>query len=501
MSTRQIYRNILRGSFWAISMRWCVRGIGLFSMIILARLLTPEDFGLVAMGSLAAGFVGAFANFGIQQLLIREKTIDDSHCNTAWTFQIGQGLFIATVLWVLAPFAASYFEEARATSIIRFFAVAAVITGFQNIGMVLVRKELDFAKDFRFIVYRRLVRFVVTVGLAIYLRSYWALVFGQIVSSLVGLSLSFGMHHYRPKLSLARAGDYLRFGMAIVPQRVGHFLVQKLDVIAVGRFGSTSTIGEYNIASELSAIFTKEIVVPLARGLLPNYAKIAHDRKRLADTYLTVLGGVASIVFALGCGFFGVSEEFVVGVLGEKWISIVPFARWLVVYGMLLGLLHITTGQILIVIGKERLSAILVWARIAALAPCVVVGGLMFGVDAVAPSAVLSAVIMLPVAVRYLALSLSISIGDVARRLRRPLVSGMVMAGVLLMVDLAALGPVLVVLFVKVILGAAVYGGILLSLWWWAGKPDGLERVLINAISAGIGGRLMSRRAKKSTDS
>jgi lipopolysaccharide exporter len=163
---------LTRGSIWMIVARWATRLIGLVSTVILARLLAPSDFGVIAMALIAAGLLETISYAGVDLALMREGNNSRDHYNTAWTIQIIQAAFIAALLIGIAPLAAAYFSEPRAIAIIQLLALKSLIDGTQNIGIVAFRKEFDFAKEFRFMVYTKLLNFVIVVGLAFALRNY-----------------------------------------------------------------------------------------------------------------------------------------------------------------------------------------------------------------------------------------------------------------------------------------------------------------------------------------
>ena len=153
-----------------LALRWMIRILGLVSMVILARLLTPGDFGLVAMAMVVYALIDSMATTGVDLALIRDQRDSLELYDGAWTIQVLQGIFIAILMLASIPFAVAYFEESRLQTILSLLALSALIQGFRNIGTVAFRKELDFAKDFRFAVYQKLGVFAVTVTLALWLR-------------------------------------------------------------------------------------------------------------------------------------------------------------------------------------------------------------------------------------------------------------------------------------------------------------------------------------------
>ena len=478
---------MVRGSAWSIAMRWGIRLIGLVSVIILARLLTPEDFGIVAMGAITIALINSFSEVGVAMLLIRERDVGREEYDTAWTIKIVQGFFVSTLLVVGAPLAASYFGDDRVVAILYVLAIGAVLDGTQNIGISIARKELDFALDFRFHVYVRLVNFFLTVGLALLLQSYWALIYGRVLSSLVSVPLSFAMHPYRPRLSLARAGKYLRFSLSIVPLKFGRYLNNKVDAIVVGGLGGTNQLGLYNVAAELAAMLTHEILVPLGRGLMPNYSKLNHDPPQLAEAYGHVLRIAAAFILPLGFGLSAVAEHVVAVLLGSQWTAAGPLVEMLALYGMLVGLIHIMSNQILIASGHERRSALVMWIRLAVLTPVLVVASRNWGVQGVAVGAVCSALVVFPVVVWFLTRSLPLSTGMVVGAFWRPLLAAVGMAICVRWLDQRVELPAPLALLLEAAAGALVYGLILVTAWWIAGRPRGVEQMALGFLAARSG--------------
>ena len=135
----------------------------------------------------------------------------------------------AVLVILIASPASSYFNDSRIEPVIQVLAFGIFIGGFENIGVVAFRKELDFLKEYQFGVYKKMLSFVVTVLLAFILRNYWALAVGIVFASFAGVLLSYRMHPYRPRFSLTRAREIWSFSQWMLAWRVGNFLNQKTD--------------------------------------------------------------------------------------------------------------------------------------------------------------------------------------------------------------------------------------------------------------------------------
>jgi lipopolysaccharide exporter len=166
--------SVFKGAILTVSMRWTDRLIGFGSTLILARLLVPADFGVVAMASLVVGLADVLLSLGVNVALIRNHNATPAHYNTAWTLRLAQSAIAATVVFVAAPAAALYFNDPRIIPVLRFMALGMLLVGMENIGIITFQKEMRFGLDFRFVFLKRIVGFLTTILAAWLLRSYWA---------------------------------------------------------------------------------------------------------------------------------------------------------------------------------------------------------------------------------------------------------------------------------------------------------------------------------------
>jgi len=476
-----------------IARRWALRGIGLVSTIILARLLAPADFGIIAMAMIVVGLLELLAEGGIDLALIRNPHATRAHFDTAWTFRIIQGVILALVLVAVAPLAAEYFNESRVAPVMRVLALRALIMGFENVGIVHFLKGLDFAKDFRFAVYRRLIATLVTLAFAVALRSYWALVIGMVVAPIASVFLSYVMHSYRPRLSLARVHEIWSFSVWIIVRNIGAFIQQKLDTFAVATFAATRMVGGYYIANDLAMQVAQNISMPLGRALLPGYAKASENRDYLGMLYLNSVGVVATLTVPFGLGMAMVSNDLVTVLLGEKWRVAIPLLEVMGIFAIFISLSDLI-GTPLVALGRVRMLAILQWFQVILLAPLLLLVG-YYGTTldialARTAFAFVFLIIMLVVAGRVLGLAPRAFI----RVLWRPFVAGAVMAGPVLALNGADLGLPVFRLIVEVGVGGIVYIATSFLLWHLAGRPAGPESYVWKTISRWRGAPLGDNR-------
>jgi lipopolysaccharide exporter len=481
-------KQLVRGSVWMIAARWAVRLIGLASTVILARLLTPADFGVIAMAIIVSGLLETIAYAGVDLALMRAGNDTRAHYDTAWTVQLIQAVIVGALLLFAAPIAAAYFAEPRAAGVIYLIALKSVVDGLQNIGIVAFRKELDFAKEFRFMLYSKLLNFAVIVGTAFWLRSYWALAIGMVSASVINVALSYLMHPYRPRWSLAKVREIWSFSQWLLISRIGAFFNRRTDEFVVGGMVGTSAMGNYHVASELSTMPSSELVMPMRRAMFPTLAKLSSDSSGFGSAVLDTFSTIAAVCMAVGFGLMSVAPELVQLFLGQKWLSAIPLVRWLALFGGFSALVLVLEVP-LWVSGRTHFSALQTWLELALLVPLVWWAIKKFGIEGAAASRTVVSFTMIPLMLYLTARGGLVSVAQLLRALLRPLTAGVVMALLLAALPLAAIGPIALALALKVALGGLIYVSVLSALWLAQGRPAGFEANALGQIKG-----LLARR-------
>jgi lipopolysaccharide exporter len=476
--------HLLRGSVWMLAARWAMRMIGLVSTMILVRVLAPEDFGLVAMAMLAYGLLETISYAGVDLALQRSTASSREDFDTAWTVQIMQGCFIAILLLASSPWIASYFSEPRLIGLMFWVAPRAVIDGFQNIGVVAFRKDLDFAKEFRYTVFTKISSGVVVVVAALWLRSYWALILGSLVASVIGVAISYAMHPYRPRLSLIKIREIWSFSQWLMISRVGSFLNRKCDEFVVGGHVGTSAMGSYHVANDFATLPSSELVMPIRRAMFPSLTKLTDRPEEFNSAVLASFSAIAAMCLFAGACLVTVAPQFIVVLLGPKWLEAVPVFRWLAAFGGLSALVLVLEVPIW-VSGRTSLSALQSWLELAAIAPLSWFAVRHFGVEGAAAARVAVSLAMVPLMMLLTARIGSVSFVQLLGALWRPLVAAVIMGVTVELLPVVS-GNVLFTLIVKLVLCVLVYVLSSLVLWVLVGRPDGIERSALERMTSGL---------------
>ncbi|MCB1722102.1 MAG: lipopolysaccharide biosynthesis protein [Chromatiaceae bacterium] len=486
--------TVPRGVTLMVAMRWTDKLIGLLSTLILARLLVPDDFGVVAQASLVIGLLDVLTDLGVAASLIQNARATQHHFDTAWTIRLGQFLLAALAAVLIAPLAGDYFHDERVVPVIQLMCISLVLAGLENIGVITFQKEMRFGLDFRFMFLKRLAGFLVTVTLAFLWRSYWALVVGAISGRLVGVVISYSMHSMRPRLSLAEFQSVFGFSQWMLIRNIGNYLNNQYHRILVGGRSSTSVMGAYSLASEISAMPSTEVLSPLNRVLFPAFVKVKDQPDEFKRVFLLAQGVQALLAIPASVGLALVANEAVVVLLGEKWLSAVPFVEILALT-YLVPAIATTPGYVLITLGRVRLNAAIAWTQFVlffALAVLIFPAAQALQLAeirlATALVTLLGTIAMLMRAVPELRAR------EVAASVARPLLGAASMAAVLQLSGSYLPTETLWSLFAKVLLGGAVYVASVLSLWLIVGRPESAEAYILKQITYLIGSRARARR-------
>lgn len=480
--------HMLRGSAWMVSLRWSMRLIGIISTIILARVLTPQDFGVVALAMIVVGLFEMLNLTGQSQAIVRHEAPTRDHYNSAWTISVLIGTFIAVGIFFAAPLTQYYFHEPRAVPVIQLLALRAFLGGLENVGTVDFSRDLRFDRYFIYNVCTKLFQFCLTVTLAFVLRNYWALVAGILAGQVTRTSLSYIMSPFRPRLSFSCAKEIWSFSIWTFVRAVASYLQTQVDNIAIGGIAGTGVMGRFTVAQDVAASPTQEVINPMISALFPVMSKCRSDPAELRRLYLRMLGWSAIICASTGVGVAMVSHDLVRVVLGAKWIAATPLVAWIAMSTAVAALLSGTT-TLLDVEGMPHISARIQWARFAAF------GAAIFGaaylthdvITIVAARLTVSA-LFVPSIIFYVRKRTGVHARDYIAVMWRPFAAAAAMALTIWSLNAALPFDGAFRLAIDIATGATCFAAVLLLLWDLSGRPQSAEQDILT-----LAGRIFAR--------
>lgn len=335
-----VVQQAAKGGVWMTAIRFLSQGSYLLMLLVLARLLSPKDFGILGIALLTLSAIKKFSNIGIDTALVQQKEANvDEYLNTAWVLEIGRGALIAVVLFLAAPFIAQFFGEANSglTPVVRVIGLSPLVYGLQNPAVVYFQKDLDFHKEFVYQTASSFVRFGVGVGYALVSPTVWALVAAYVSVNLTKTVLSYGLHEYRPRPSIDRAAlsELVNYGKWITGSSITHFIYSEGDDAFVGWFLSATALGFYQYAHRIADMPASQFTEVITTVTFPAYSKLQDDPEGLKDALLATTRLVAVVAFPVSTGMALIAPSFVPVVLGEEWTPMILPLQLLSVFGLI----------------------------------------------------------------------------------------------------------------------------------------------------------------------
>ena len=355
-----LLERAVKSGFWVFLSQVIIILSFFVKIVILARLLSPRDFGLFGVALLTLGILKIFARPGFELALIQKKENINSYLNSAWTVIIMRGLALFLIIFFIAPVITFYFQAPDALPFIQLIGLTLLIKSFNNIGFVFYDKELQFKKRFIFNFSGVLVDFIITVAGVIIWRNVWPIVIGKLAGYTVQCFMTYCLHPYRPRLSseFGKARELWSFGKWILISGILSFLVINIDDFFVGILIGIEILGFYQLAYKISNVPATELTVVINQVTFPTFSKLQDDLSKLREAYFKVFKIISFSSFFAGGLILVFAYDFIMIILGEKWFPIIIAMQILALWGILRSLWQ-TTAPVFRSIGKPRIITII----------------------------------------------------------------------------------------------------------------------------------------------
>lgn len=475
-----IKSSFIRGAAWSMGMRWSIKLLGLVSTVILARILSPADYGIVAMAMLAVGLTEVLVNFGAETNILREQNLDRDIIDSAWSLCVIQGCMVSALLVISAPLAGMYFKEPQVVWIIWVIAAGFFVSSFSNIGITVARKNFQFALEYRFNIISKVIGVVITIIAALILKDYRALVIGIVAGYSSRVILSYVMHPYRPAWNTTHFRSMWHFSKWLLISGIGNYATRNTDQLITGRLADAHTLGIYSVGSEIGQLPTAELGPPIMRAFLPTLSTIKDDMNRVRTAVLKTLGAINTLTIATACGFAAVAVPMTLVLLGEKWAGVAPFLAIFAIVGAFKVAVAPFTGLFLLQ-GLSKLHAQTMWAEFLAFILAATILAPKLGVMGLAYARLISVMVYF-VTNLYITKSHSgILYRQVLNVLWRPIIGSLIMVAAITLTPLLTTN-IYLELIQKIIIGAIIYISFILLTWQLSGRPDGIEATLLDRL-------------------
>jgi len=475
------------GAAWMVSFKIIDRGVGIVSTAILARLLVPEEFGLISLASSVIAILELLGAFGLESALVQRTDANRTHFDAVWTFNIAFGICLGLLVAAVAEPTANFYGDPRLVSVMLIIGLRYAIGGFENVGIVMFRKELNFEMDFKFMVTKRLITsFLVAIPLAFFLRNYWALLAGSLAGTCISVALSYAIHPYRPRLSFTGLGELMGFYKWLFRTSLIGVLDSRSSSLIVGRWAGPAALGSLSMAREIASIASRELAAPINRAAFPAYSKMSNDRELLQRNFLKLLSIVLLLTIPAGVGLGVLAEPIVLLMLGERWTETVPLIRLLALNGVL-GVFLSTAHHLNLAVGMARSTSLVIAGNAVITIPVMVWLVPTHGSYGAAAAALAGSCVTAPLNIYLVGRVIKFGAKELFAITCRPVIGCLVMVGALITVMSIWTVPHSAVgrasyLIVLSIFGGSTYFATVWALWRLSRNPESGEAWILEKV-------------------
>lgn len=375
-------QKAISGVTWSFIDNISNSGVTFLVGLILARLLTPAEFGILGMITVLLAVSNSIIDSGFSQALIRKIDLKPIDYNTVFIFNLIVAFLLCALLLWSAPAISLFFKEPALTSVTRVMSLLLIINAFSIIPRTLLTKSIDFKKQTKASLISSLLSGVIGIGMAYGNLGVWSLV-GQVLSKqLLYTILLWISVRWKPAIefSLASFTELYKFGANLLVSGLLETIYKNIYTLVIGRYYSSSQLGQYTRAELFTTIFSTNLTMAIQRVSYPALSTIQHDDERLKEAYRRVIKCTMLVTFLLMLGLSAVAYPLIIILIGDKWLVAASFLQILCLAQMFYPL-HAINLNVLNVKGRSDLFLKLEMIKKIIAIPVIVVGifkGILF---------------------------------------------------------------------------------------------------------------------------
>ncbi|MDZ8221736.1 MULTISPECIES: lipopolysaccharide biosynthesis protein [unclassified Nostoc] len=452
-------QKAVKGVFWSALDSWGRQVITIGVFLVLARLLGPQTFGLIALSTIFLNFLQIFADQGLSQAIVQRQDLEKEHLDTAFWSNLGVNALAAILSIACAGLIADLFKEPQITSIIRWLSLGFIITGFSSVQEAIFQRKLAFKS----LAIRSLIAGVVggIVGVTMAFMGFgvWSLVGQQLANNLAQVLVLWCVSDWRPgfKFSLKHFKELFAFGVNVMGMSLFNFLNRRSDDMLIGYFLGSVALGYYSVAYRLLLNLTQLLTIVVVKVSLPTFSRLQAEPERLRNAFYKGIQFASLITFPGFLATVVLAPEIVVVIFGTKWIPSIPVMQVLNLMGVIYAYFYFNT-PLMMAIGKPswELGLYFLQAITNIIAFAISV---KWGIVAVAAAYVIRSYVMAPIDIWVIRKLINIDIGTYLRQGFIPLVGTILMLIAISLVKFfcSTLISPLALLSVSIFVGIIVY--------------------------------------------
>lgn len=324
-----IAQRTISGLGWTLGTQVFTQSSQFLITVVLARLLSPTEFGLLAMVTVFTGFANLFGDFGFGPALIQREEITEDHlCSVFWV-NLGLGVFLAGLTAGISPFVARFYHEPRLVVVMEVISLNFPINSLGLVQRAKLAREMNFRALGLIDTLMVVISGVTGIALALGGSGVWSLVCQGLLYSAIGVFGSWWASGWRPRFKFSRASISELFGFSanLTGFTAINYWYRNGDNLLVGRFFGTSALGIYSRAYNLMMLPLTQVTYVISKVMFPALARLQNDLQRVRSIYLRSISIISLITFPLMLGLLVIADHFTLAVYGSAWRGVVPILR------------------------------------------------------------------------------------------------------------------------------------------------------------------------------
>mgnify|MGYP001677424176 CR=1 FL=1 len=356
-SKKSLSSKIISGSFWKFGERMSAQAVSFFVSLILTRILSPSDYGIIAIINIFIAIADVFLASGLNTALIQKKNPTRLDYNTIFWCNIILGCILYLVLFLVAPVLTDFYNIPILTPVIRIFALRLPISSFQSIQSAFVSKHMQFKKFFYATFLGSVVSAVVGIAMAYTGFGVWALVAQYLVNTVVGTVTLFAIISWRPKFefSFESAKPLVQYGWKIMFTDLTGTIFNNLGDFIIGARYNSSSLAFYSKGRQLPYLIRNNIFTSLISVLFPGMSQVNDDIERIKSISRKSISVLSFLIFPTMVGLIVTAEPLTILMYTEKWLPITPFVV-IVCSEAILSVIPTVTMQTIKALGRSDLT-------------------------------------------------------------------------------------------------------------------------------------------------
>lgn len=331
----------VKGVGWSFADNIANTGVSFVVGLVLARLLTPEEYGLIGIITIFIMVFNSIVDSGFSNALIRKKDASDKDYNTVFITNLLLSVLLFVVLYNCAPAISRFFDQPQLIPLTRVMGSVVIINAFAIIQRTILVKQIDFKTQTKVSLISSISSGVVGIGMAIGGMGVWSLVGQQISRQLLNTLFLWVYNKWWPKLqfSLDSFRELFNFGWKLLVSGLIDTVWKQVYQFVIGKFYTTETLGQYTRAQQFSSIFSSNLTTIVQRVSYPVLSSIQDEKERMKAAYKKVIKTTMLVTFVCMLGLAAVAKPMVLVLIGEKWLPCVTFLQ-ILCFSMMLYPLH-----------------------------------------------------------------------------------------------------------------------------------------------------------------